>query len=71
MLMQFIYPEIVSNKIFDSFRDIHTEEITQAKSTSTLKLNTNEDTNKDESKPNCSLTLGITNSADIEGRVDF
>ena len=69
--MQFIYPAIVSNKIFDSFRDIHTEEIKQAKSTSTLKLNTNEDTNKDESKPNVSLTLGITNSADIEGRVEF
>ena len=53
------------------FRDIHAEEITKAKSTSTLKLNGNDDTNKDESKPNCSLSLDITNVTNVEGKLRF
>ena len=61
----------VSSKILDLFRDIHAEEIRQAKTTSTLKLNTNDDKNKDESKLTCSLSLDITNVTNIEGKVRF
>ena len=68
--MYFYFSTIVFNNIFDSFRDIHAEEITQAKSTSTLKLNTNDGQNKDESKLNCGLSLDITNVTNIEGKVN-
>ena len=63
-------PILQTSNYNNKYRNIHTEEIKQANSISTLKLTNNEETNRNTTKVNRSLSLDITNVTNEKGKIN-